>query len=115
MREILGRNHPQGEPAVDQFGGQPFGRPDAALHDLAEADLADVGHALVDAGEGAALEQVGRVDGVPGPAELVGERDHAGSQPLGVVEEQDFGHTSAPGMLWAVRAVQDKSRSGGIG
>ena len=58
------------------------------------AGLLDVGHALVDAAERAALEQVRRVNGVAGRPQLVGEGADAGRQPLSVVEQQDLGHVT---------------------
>ena len=70
---------------------------DAALAHLVEPDLLDVGDALVDAAERAALEEVGRVHGVAGGAQLVGERVDAGRQALGVVEQQDLRHRHLPG------------------
>jgi hypothetical protein len=51
-----------------------------------------VGYPLHHGIEGAPLEEVGRVYGVPGAAQLLGEGDDAGGQPLRVVEEHYLGH-----------------------
>jgi len=41
---------------------------------------------------GIAIEEVGRVHGVPRLPQLVGERPHSLGQPLHVVVQQDLGH-----------------------
>jgi hypothetical protein len=92
LRQLLSRKHTEREAGVHQIGGQPLGRTEAALEHLAEADLLGVGHSLLEKGEGAAVVQIGRVHGVPCAAQLVGERDHPGGQPLRVVEEHYFSH-----------------------
>jgi hypothetical protein len=51
-----------------------------------------VGHLLLDGREGAAVEQVRRVHGVAGRAQLLRERAEAGRLPLGSVEQQHLGH-----------------------
>ena len=97
LRQVLGGEHAEGEAGVHQPGGQSLDRPRPALDHLAgEADLERVSHPLVDSAEGAALEQVGRVHGVPGPAQLVGEGDDAGGQPQRVVEERNLSHLESP-------------------
>jgi hypothetical protein len=40
-------------------------------------------------------KQVGRVDGVAGPAQLVGERPHSSRQSLDVVVEQNVCHATS--------------------
>src|ERR1017187_8878816 len=79
LRQLLGREHPEREAGVHQPGGQSFdGLVTAPDHLVGEADLLGMTHPLLQGAEGAAIEQVGRVDGVPGTAQLVGEGDHAG-------------------------------------
>lgn len=96
LREFLRCDHAEREASVDEPGGQLFNRSGPASHHLIEADLLGVPDSLLDAAEGAALEKVGRVDGVAGAAQLVGEANHAGSQPQCVVEEHYLGHLSTP-------------------
>ena len=64
-----------------------------SLGQRTEPDVAGEGHALVDRVERAPVEQVGRVHGVPGPAEVVGERLHSLGQPLDVVVQDNFAHS----------------------
>jgi len=92
LGEALRRQHAEGEPQVDQCGRKPLDRADPPLHHLAEADLPHVRHPVLQGRERAALVQVGRVHGVPGRAQVVGERDDAGREPLCVVEQHDLGH-----------------------
>ena len=92
--ELLRRQHAEREPGVDELGRQVVGDADAALQHVVEPDLLDVGETLVDRPERASVEQVRRVHGVPGGPQVVGERAHAGGQPLCVVEQQDLGHWS---------------------
>jgi hypothetical protein len=94
--ELLCRHHSERETGVDELRGQRLGRPGTAAHQLVRADAADVGHAIVDRREGPALEQVGRVHGVPGSAELAREAEHACGESLRVVKEQYFGHVCTP-------------------
>jgi hypothetical protein len=54
-----------------------------------------MGHALVEGGERAAVEEVRRVHRVPGSAKLVGERHHARGESLDMVEEDDLSHRSS--------------------
>ncbi len=97
--ELLRRQHAEREPGVDELGRQFVGDADAALPHLVESDLTDVGETLVDALERASVEQVRRVHDVAGGPQVVGERAHAGGQPLCVVEQQDLGHTEPPGRM----------------
>jgi hypothetical protein len=93
LRQLLGREYGQREARVHQLGRQPRDRPGAARdHGVGEADLLRVGHPLVDAAEGASVEQVRRVDGVPPTAQPIGKRDNPGRQPLRVVEQHYLGH-----------------------
>ena len=85
--ELLRRQHAEREPGVYELGGQLVGDADAALPHVVESDLTDVGDTLVNALERASVEQVRRVHGVPGGPQVVGERAHAGGQPLCVVEQ----------------------------
>ena len=59
LGQLLRRHHPEREPGVDELGRQPVGGPHPTLDDLAEADLAGVGHALVERVERAAVVEVG--------------------------------------------------------
>jgi hypothetical protein len=45
------------------------------------------------------------MDDVAGGAQVVGERDQASGQPLGVMEQQDFGHGNLP-MCRRIRAEE---------
>ena len=97
LRQLLGRQHTERQAGVHQIAGQSFDRLDAAPdHLVGRADLLRVAHSLVKGGEGAAVEQVGRVHGMPGAAQLVGEGDDAGGQSLHVVEEHNLGHLRPP-------------------
>lgn len=73
LRQLLGDHHAEGEPGVDQAGAQLVGRRRSPLADRVEPGVLGEPEALLDAGEGAAVEQVGRVDGVAGAAQVVGE------------------------------------------
>ena len=78
----------------------------ASFDDLAKADLLGVAHPLLDGGEGAATEQVGRVHGVAGTSQLVRESLDARCQSLRVVEQQNFSHEPLPlGTSWCARRV----------
>jgi hypothetical protein len=68
LRELLCRNHAEREAGIDELVGQLVRGPLAALDDLAEAELPDVLHAVFDAAEGAAVEEIGGVHGVAGPS-----------------------------------------------
>ena len=59
LGETLGGHDAKGETGVDDVSGQRLGGGDAALHDLAEADLAGVADTLVDGLEGTAVERSG--------------------------------------------------------
>jgi hypothetical protein len=74
LREVLRRHHAQREPGVDELVRQPLDGRAATLEDRAEADLARVVDAIVDGSERPAFVEVGRMDAVPGGAELVGRR-----------------------------------------
>jgi hypothetical protein len=88
----LRREHSERKAGIDQLGGQPIDRLDATLDHLAEADLLGMADPLLDGGERAAIEEIGRVHGVPGKAQFVGERNDAGCQPQRVVKEHNFSH-----------------------
>jgi hypothetical protein len=62
------------------------------LLDHAEADLLGECEAVVERVEDVALVQIRRVDHVPGGAELFGEVENAGRQPLRVMEQDQLGH-----------------------
>jgi hypothetical protein len=92
LRELLGGHDAEREAGVDDLGAHPLAGRHAALGQRTEPDVAGEGHPVVDRLERAPVEQVGRVDGVPGLAELVGERLHSLGQPLDVVVQDDFAH-----------------------
>jgi hypothetical protein len=94
LREPLGDRHAEGEPGVDEPGAEVVGRGGAALPDRVEPRVAGVPEALFDGAERAAVEQVGRVHGVPRLPQVVGERAHAVGQALDVVVEQHLGHVA---------------------
>ena len=103
LGQLLRGQDAEREPDVDERGRELLGDADAAFPHRLEAHALDVRHALVDAGERPAFEQIRRVDRVAGRPELVGEGDHAERQPLGVMEEQDLGHGYlAIGRMWRV-------------
>ena len=81
LSELLRRDHAEREARVDESLRKVVCRSDTALEQLREADLADVRHALVDAVERAAVEQVGRVDRVARLPQLVREGREAGVWP----------------------------------
>ena len=112
LGELLRDHLAEREARVDELGRQVVGGPDAALEDRVEPDFLDEGHALVDRFEGPSVEQVGRVDGVAGGSQLVGERADAGRQPLGVVEEQDLGHGKPPGGVVGAKQLGDQALDG---
>src|SRR5205823_3286425 len=56
----------------------------------------DERHPFVDRPERPALEEIWRMDGVPGCAEHVGKGDDPRRQPLGVVEQQHLSHGTPP-------------------
>jgi hypothetical protein len=87
-----------GEPAAEAEAGEHVrawgrvgGGRGGAEH-LLEAERVAVGDAGVEVVEDGALVEVGRVDGVPGGAQLGGERVDAGAQPQRGVQQQDLGH-----------------------
>ena len=53
-------------------------------------------HPCLEGVEGAPGVQVWGVHDVPGRPQLVGERDNPRSQPLGMVEQQNFSHLPEP-------------------
>src|SRR5580700_8104264 len=93
LRQLLGREHAEREPGIYQVAWQPlYGPGPARDHLVGKADLPGISHPVLEGGEGPALEQVGRVHGVAGVAQLVGEGDDAGGQSLRMVEEHYLGH-----------------------
>ena len=90
--ELLGGHHAEREAGVDDLGAHALAGRHAALGQRTEPDVAGEGHAVVDRLERAPVEQVGRVDGVPGLADLVGERLHSLGQPLDVVVQDNIAH-----------------------
>ncbi len=94
LRELLGGEHAEREAGVDQVFGQAIDRAGAAIDHLREADLLRVAQPLLEGAEGAAVEEVWGVHGVPGAAQLIGEGDDARGQSEGVVEEHYLGHLS---------------------
>jgi len=95
LRKFLGGKNAKREAGVDKALGQAANRALAAIDHLAgEADLLRVAHPLLDGGEGAAVEQIWGVHGVPGAAQFIGEGDDARGQPEGVVVEHYLGHLS---------------------
>ena len=73
---------------------QPFGAESASLEDVSESDLLRVADALVQVIERIAVVEVGRVNNVPGSAELIGEREESRRLALSVMEEEDLGDAS---------------------
>lgn len=63
----------RGEAGIDELGGQVPRHFDAALAQRIEACRLDIGHALVDAGEDMAVEEIWRVDDMAGVAQMIGE------------------------------------------
>ena len=63
-------------------------RPSSALEDRVEAHFLRVADAFVEVVERVAVVQVGGVNDVPVGPQVVREREHAGSQPLGVVKSR---------------------------
>ena len=47
---------------------------------------------VVDIGKLLPVKQIGGMHGMPGVTQLVSKGEYSGSQPVGVVEEDDFGH-----------------------
>jgi hypothetical protein len=92
LSQHLRRQHAEREPGVDDVRAQILGGGPAAPDDLAEADLLGVGHAAGQIGEGPAVVEIRRVHDVAARAELVGEREAAGRQPMRMMEQDDFGH-----------------------
>lgn len=60
--------------------------------------------AFVDRGEGASLVQIGRVDGVAGPSQRVGEREESTGLSQRVMEQKQLSHM-APSMIESVGAM----------
>jgi hypothetical protein len=94
LGQHLRRHSPEREAAVDELVGQALGREAPALDDRLEADLTRVGHALGAVREGLAVVEIRDMDDVSGGAELLGEGEAPGGQPVDVVEEQHLGHGS---------------------
>ena len=65
LGELLGGHHAHRETGVDEHPHGRLGGGNAPLEQHTESDLTGMGHALVHRGEGPAVEQVRRVDGVP--------------------------------------------------
>ena len=87
---------PNEKPAYTRSAGRSSAVRTPRSRDLVPPGAVDERHALVDRVERPAVEQVRRVDGVAGGAQLIGEGDDAGGQPLRVVEQQDLGHGDLP-------------------
>jgi hypothetical protein len=97
LRQVLGGQDPEGEARVHDVRRESLDGPGPAPQHLGrEADLLRVPHPLADAAEGAAVKQVGRMDGVPGAAQLAGESSDARGQSLRVVEEHYLSHRRPP-------------------
>jgi hypothetical protein len=96
LRQLLCREHTEGEAGVDQLGGQAFDRPDATLDHLAEAGPLSVADPRGQGVEGAAVVEVGCVHGVPGPAQLVSETEDTRREHERVMKQHDFGHRGLP-------------------
>ena len=92
LGQLLRRQHAEREPGVDDLVRQVFSGKLAAFDDGVEADLFGVGDAVVQAGEGLAVVQVGHGHLVAGPAQLVCELADPGGEALGVMEQNDVGH-----------------------
>jgi hypothetical protein len=92
LRKLLGDRDAEREAGVDGIVAEVGRDRHSALRERAEALLARERHSLVDGGERAPVEQLGRVDGVAGPTQLVGERLDAVREPLNVVVEHDVRH-----------------------
>ena len=79
LRELLPHHDAEREPGVDEPFGERSSCAFSARDELIrEAELLRVGHPLLDRGERAALEEVGRVHDVPHRAQLVGEVERYG-------------------------------------
>ena len=92
LREPLCRHDPERDAEVDEVGrqaGDDLVGPGVARLEALGLDRRE---ALLDRAVGGAVEEVGGVHGVPGPAERVGQGVDAGRQALDVVEEDDLGH-----------------------
>ena len=63
----------------------------APFEERAESDRFGEGHAFLEGGEGAAVEQVGGVHRVTGSAQLIGEANDSRGETLNVVEQNDLG------------------------
>ena len=96
MRELLRGHDTEGEPGIDDLGGEVLRGGDTPREERAEADLAGERHAVVEGREGASLEEVGGPDRVAGGAEAIGEGQDSGGEAQHVVEEHDFGHRGPP-------------------
>ena len=86
--ELLSGHHAEGEPGIDEFIGQLFRGEHTTLDDGVEPNLLDVTHASFKVGEDPALEQVGDLDGVTEPAQLVRECEDARSASECVVKQE---------------------------
>ena len=83
----------------------------ARWDDLPEAELPGMAYPLLHGVEGAPREQVGGVHGMPGAAQLAGERADARGQPLCVVEEHYLSHVCPSGQDPAI-ADGDRGKQG---
>src|SRR5262245_56270104 len=90
--ELLRWHRPEREAGVHDVRGELIRGADAAVGNRVEPGPVGVGYALVQLGEGLAVIQIWRMDGVPRGAQLVGERPHAGREPQCVVEQEDRRH-----------------------
>ena len=70
LGELLGGHDAQREAGVHEVGTERLGDGHAPVEDRPEADLLGVGHAVLQRGEGAPVEEVGDVHGVTGPANV---------------------------------------------
>jgi hypothetical protein len=89
---LLRDHHAHREAGVDDLGRDLLCSHEAALDERAEPGFARVGEALLDRRERTPVEQVGRMHGVPGLTQLVGECPHAVGQALDVVVQHDLAH-----------------------
>jgi hypothetical protein len=89
LGELLRRQDAEREPGVDDLVRERLGGAGATGDDLVgEAELPGVRHPVLDGREGASVEEIRRMDGVPRRPQLVGERVEARRLALGGVVER---------------------------
>jgi hypothetical protein len=92
LGQHLRRQHPEREPGIDDLVRQAVGGESTALDDRVEADLLGVANAVGEFGEGLAFAEIRGVNDVSGSAELIGEGEAPGRQPLCMMEKQKLSH-----------------------